>query len=350
MVASLGPVGDQAVHNNMPDTIGVVERRHVSAVLGDLGLGKALSHSQSNALLIVVRGSTQNQHTVDVDLMCTRKPSQRLQRSGVFHAADRIGTLAVRLVLDPVASPLAHQLAMPEGAGREVIASQDERRTPRSSALELLTPLLDSVRIGKLGVLGEVEGPIDQCRVQAIDVPIVAKTGSARLLIRSGLAKRNVARLPVLGNLARIDLVSQIAIDDVVGPDRRPKRPYLRVDAGDTRNEEVSMSQVEARIGAKRHDGGRRPRSANPGEDAEYAVLVHPQIVITQRKGQDSIEMLALDPVLLLAGNVARVGTLLEHVDDHDFYFNGLGLRESARKHSKQKEGRKETHTRWYRT
>src|SRR6266702_1457364 len=192
MIASLGPVGDQLVHNDMPDTIGVVERRHVSAVLGDLGLGKALSRSQSNALLIVVRGSTQNQHTVDVDLMCTRKPSQRLQRSRVFHAADSISTLAVRLVLDPVAGPLVHQLAMPEGTGREVIAPQHKRWTMRGGALELLTALLDSVRVGKLSVLGEVEGPIDQRGVQAINVPIVAKTGSARLLIRSGLAKRNV--------------------------------------------------------------------------------------------------------------------------------------------------------------
>src|SRR5713101_5343085 len=150
MAASLGPVGDQAVHNNMPDTIGVVERRHVSAVLGDLGLGKALSRSQSNTLLIVVRGSTQHQNAIDVDPMCARKPGQRLQRSSVLHTADSISTLAVRLVLDPVASPLVHQLAMPEGTRREVIATQDERRTPRSSALELLTPLLDSVRVGKL--------------------------------------------------------------------------------------------------------------------------------------------------------------------------------------------------------
>jgi len=35
----------------------------------------------------------------------------------------------------------------------------------RGGALELLTALLDSVRVGKLSVLGEVEGPIDQCRV-----------------------------------------------------------------------------------------------------------------------------------------------------------------------------------------
>src|SRR5260370_20529041 len=202
MVASPAPVGHQAIHDKMPDTIGVVERWHVSAVLGDLGLGKALSRSQSSALLIVVRGSTQNQHTVDVDLMCPRKPGQRLQRSGIFHTAHRVSALAVGLVLDPVACPLAHQLAMPEGAGREVIASQHERRTTRDSTLKLLTALLDSVRIWKLSILGEVEGPIDQRRVQAIDVPIVAEPRSARLFVRSGLPKRNVARLPVLGNLA----------------------------------------------------------------------------------------------------------------------------------------------------
>src|SRR5260370_7515544 len=157
MIASPEPVGDQAVHNNMPDTIGVVERWHVSAVLGDLGLGKALSRSQSSALLIVVRGSTQNQHTVDVDLMCPRKPGQRLQRSGIFHTAHRVSALAVGLVLDPVACPLAHQLAMPEGAGREVIASQHERRTTRDSTLKHPTAPLHSLPISNTSILGELQ-------------------------------------------------------------------------------------------------------------------------------------------------------------------------------------------------
>jgi hypothetical protein len=33
--------------------------------------------------------------------------------------------------------------------------------------------------------------------------------------------------------------------------------------------------------------------------------------------------VLALDPVLVLAGDVAGVGTLLEHVDDDYFDFDG---------------------------
>src|SRR5258708_39377881 len=89
MVASLAPVGHQAIHYKMPDTIGAVERRHISAVLGDLGLGKALGRGQSSSLLVIVRGGSQNQHAVDIDLLRARKPGPALQRSGLLHAAPR---------------------------------------------------------------------------------------------------------------------------------------------------------------------------------------------------------------------------------------------------------------------
>jgi hypothetical protein len=40
--------------------------------------------------------------------------------------------------------------------------------------------------------------------------------------------------------------------------------------------------------------------------------------------------VLALDPELVFTGDVAGVGSLLEHVDDYYFYFYGLLLRVGA--------------------
>ncbi len=73
------------------------------------------------------------------------------------------------------------------------------------------------------------------------------------------------------------------------------------------------------------------------------------EIVVTRGKGQDSIKVLALDPVLVLAGSVARVGTHLEHVDDDDFDRNDLGLRTRAGEGRDQEKKGKEAHRKWYR-
>ncbi len=59
---------------------------------------------------------------------------------------------------------------------------------------------------------------------------------------------------------------------------------------------------------------------------------------------EDGVEVLALDPVLVFARGVAGVGSLLEHVDDYYFYFDGLLLRVGAGGGCEQEECAEEAH------
>ncbi len=187
--------------------------------------------------------------------------------------------------------------------------------------------------VGKFGVFGEIEGPVDERGVEVVDVAVVAEAGGAGLFVGGGFAEGNVAGGPVFWNFAGVDFVGEVAVDDVVGPDGGAEGADLRVDAADSGDEEVGVGEVEARVEAEGHDGGGGAGGAYSGEDAEDSGLgVEAEIVVARGKGQDGVEVFALDPVLVLAGSVAGVGADLEHVDDDDFDFDGLlfRLRERA--------------------
>ena len=102
---------------------------------------------------------------------------------------------------------------------------------------------------------------------------------------------------------------------------------------------QYALRQVEPRVHAERHDRRRRTRGADAGDDAQDAVVVHPQVAIALRERDHAIELLALDPVLELAGPVAGVGAQLEHRDDHDLHRDGLRLR---RRHAREHENRED--------
>ncbi len=118
-----------------------------------------------------------------------------------------------------------------------------------------------------------------------------------------------------------------VAVHDPVRPDSRAKRPSLRIDAADARNEPVSMGQVKARIAAQRHDGGRRASGADARHDAEHAIVVHQRIVVRGGHGKAPVEVLAFDPVLKLAGRITGVVADLEHGDHDDFHRDANGRR-----------------------
>ena len=63
-------------------------------------------------------------------------------------------------------------------------------------------------------------------------------------------------------------------------------------------------------------------------------------------EGQDGVEMLAFDPVLVLAGKVAGVCALFEHIDDSDFNLDGVlrGLGGGAEDRSQQEESEESPH------
>ena len=51
------------------------------------------------------------------------------------------------------------------------------------------------------------------------------------------------------------------------------------------------------------------------------------EIAVALGKRQHTVELLAFDPVLELAGTIARVGAELEHGDHDDLHRNGRRLR-----------------------
>jgi hypothetical protein len=98
------------------------------------------------------------------------------------------------------------------------------------------------------------------------------------------------------------------------------------VDSGDSGDQPVGVGEVEAGVEAEGHDGGGGAGGAHAGEQAEDAGLgVEAEVVIALGEGQDLGEVLALDPVLVLAGDVAGVGADLEHGDDDDLDLDGFG-------------------------
>ena len=219
MVAGLGPVGDDVVDYDVADAVGAVEGGKVGAVLADFGFGEALGCGGTGTLLVEVGSGAENEDAVDVHLFCFGEPGEGLQGAGVFHAADDVGAVAVGLVFDPVASPLVEELAVPEGGGGEVVAAEDEGWVVGGFFGVLHATGGDGGVSGSGRVFGEGEGPVDEGRVEVVDVAVVAEARGAGLLVGRGFAEGDVAGLPVGWDLAGVDLVGEVAVDDVVGPD-----------------------------------------------------------------------------------------------------------------------------------
>jgi hypothetical protein len=104
------------------------------------------------------------------------------------------------------------------------------------------------------------------------------------------------------------------------------------------------VSEIEAWIKAKGHDGGGSSGGADAGENAENSsVRVEVKVVVAGGKWKDGVQMFALNPVLVLAGSIAGVGSDFEHVDDDYFDFDWLllSLCECTREDGKQEHSEK---------
>ena len=203
---------------------------------------------------------------------------------------------------------------MPVGRGRDLIAHHDRRRVLRCRAIEVGADFLEPVGVGKRRIVRKVESPVGEVGVERIHLSIERSGGRLK---RPRLAQRYVARGPVRRHLAGIDLVSQVAIHHPSRPRGRAQRHARRAAARDAGDEPVRMAEVEARIESERHDGGRGVRGSLAGEDSHLAVAVHAHRVITRRQRIDAVEMVALHPVLQLAGLVAGVVAHFEHGHNH---------------------------------
>src|SRR5215470_4509509 len=129
----------------------------------------------------------------------------------------------------------------------------------------------------------------------------------------------DVPREPIAGNLARVDFVSQIAIDHMVGPDGRAKRDVRRIATADAGHNPIGSREVESRIETERHDRRGCLCSAYASDHTENAVLIHAHVMVCGGQIEDLSEVLALDPELILAGRIASILTTLEHGNDDDF-------------------------------
>src|SRR5271168_888043 len=73
------------------------------------------------------------------------------------------------------------------------------------------------------------------------------------------------------------------------------------------------MGEIEAWVETKSHDGCRSLRCAHAGEHAHDTLVVHAQMMKAGVEGQHTIEMGALDPILILTGKVAGIFAGLVH-------------------------------------
>ena len=170
---------------------------------------------------------------------------------------------------------------------------------------------------------GQVVSPLGEALVECVH--LAGKRGGG-IFERLGLAQRQIASGPVGRNLARIDLVAQIAVDHPSHPDRRSERDFVRAAAGNAGDDPVGMGEIEARVEAERHDGRGGVRGALSGEHGHLAVAVHARSMIAGRERIDSVKVVAFDPVLQLAGLVAGVGAYFKHGDHDDLDLNGARL------------------------
>ena len=100
-------------------------------------------------------------------------------------------------------------------------------------------------------------------------LPSSPKRAGARLLVGGGLAERYVAGLPGGRDLAGVDLVSEVAVDDPVGPDGGAEGAHGGIDSGNSSDEEVGVGEIEAGVQSEGHDGGGGAGVADSGEDAQ---------------------------------------------------------------------------------
>src|ERR1700731_1634265 len=106
---------------------------------------------------------------------------------------------------------------MPERARRQSVASRNERLLQRiGKTAKTGAKCAQLLGVRQLHILREAESPAHECGIELVDLTVTL--AAERLLIRRRLAERHVTGRPVLGNLTRVDLKGQIAIDDVIGP------------------------------------------------------------------------------------------------------------------------------------
>ena len=83
------------------------------------------------------------------------------------------------------------------------------------------------------------------------------------------------------------------------------------------------------------------PRGTLPVSTAIFLIAIHAHCVVACRQRIDAVQVVALHPILQLAGLVASVGAHFKHGDHHDFDLNGARLGGSGGGHPNNEADRK---------
>jgi len=126
--------------------------------------------------------------------------------------------------------------------------------------------------------------------------------------------------------------VTEIAVDQPLGPHRGTERSVAGIDAGDPRHEPIALRQIKARIESQRHNRRRALGRAHAGDHTQNAPLrVRPQIAVALRKRVQLREFFTLHPKLKLTGTVPGVIACLEHRHHNNFSPDDFGRRGDQR-------------------
>ena len=302
------------MQHHAADAPGRVEGRQSARVLGRQAVHDALLR-RGHA---VIARRAEKQDPLEIHPAHLREAEQRGRHPVVLHRGHDKVALAAGPELHPVVRPFGHRGAMPVAAGAHHLAQHDEGRLLRIGEPGVSCPVgLHLIGIHQRHVLGQRKRPGDQRRVELVahlvGLPALRRRHDVGLL----RADDHDAVGPFRRCLAAVDLVGDVAVDHVPRPGRAADRGVRRIGARDAIEQPVGMGKIEARVQHQRHDlvGGAHGRAR---DDAEHALAVSAHHVVHAGHLDRLVEMLALDPVLKLAGLVSGVRTDLEsRHDDH---------------------------------
>src|SRR5947207_3907870 len=146
----------------------------------------------------------------------SRQELKRLADAGILKLGHGERAPPYCPVRDPVFGPGVEQITDPEGVSSEVISLEDERRLERIGISWVTGPnLLQVCVVGQEHISRQSERKISQASIKPVN--LLNSIGIEWLrgpLIRARTSQGDVTRGPVSRNLARINLMGQITVDD----------------------------------------------------------------------------------------------------------------------------------------
>src|SRR5215472_12052471 len=132
---------------------------------------------------------------------------------------------------------------MPEGIRRQVVTFEDKRRSEPIGIVAIIgADSLQVCVVGKGHISCEPKSEISKAGIKLVNLlNVIGKEGLRRWFIRGVSSKGNVSRRPRGRNLARIDLIGQIAVNDKFGPRDAGNRSFVGINSGNASDDPVGV-------------------------------------------------------------------------------------------------------------